>query len=401
MIIDAHPDLGAHTITISGTGEVVFSHPALRGVHLHAAGLSVDEAAVCTAIVEATRETRNEPMPVNDDSVGELESLIDAAGTLRPEYVHDRPASDQERAGPMSLLPETTDAYAQTGDSADEINQIAPVASIEAQERVTASDPDLDQAVAKWNSPDCDLPKLTVLGPVHVHGHGDVPAVRRAYLAEMLTYLVLHPDGVVTNEFLQVTGVSRSRLTIDLALLRKWLGTNPTTGHDHLQDARETAAAKRLGMPAYEAEDILVDLDLFRRLRARGEARGADGITDLITALRLVSGEPFSQLRDKGWSWLHDGQRHDHVAVSMIVDTAHIVVSRALAEGDHALAREAADIALLAAPHDDIPHLDYVRVLTATGHQGLAEKELDDHIYNRDDGDGPVEPPERSKRAAG
>ena len=287
------------------------------------------------------------------------------------------------------------------GGTGEEIRQIAPVASIAAREHVAASDPALGQAVAKWNSPTCDLPKLTLLGPVHIRANGDVPAVRRAYLAEMLTYLFLHPNGVSTHEFLEVTGVSRSRLTIDLARLRSWLGTNPITGHDHLPDARETAAAKRPGRPAYEAEAILVDIDLFRRLRARGEARGADGVTDLIAALRLVTGEPFAQLRDKGWSWLFDGLRHDHIAVSMIVDTAHIVVSRALSEGNHDTAREAAEIALMAAPHDDIPHLDFARVLTATGHQGLAEKELDDHIYNRDDGDGPVEPPERSKRAAG
>ncbi|MFI5623479.1 LysM peptidoglycan-binding domain-containing protein [Nocardioides sp. NPDC051685] len=401
VIIDAHPDLGAHTITIAETGDLTITHPMLRDVHLHAAGLIEDEAALCTAIVEATRETRNEPMPVNNNSADDMEPLIDAAGALRPEYVHERPDSDQEPAGPMSLLPEPTETYARTGDTGDEIRQMAPVASIAARERVAAVDPAIDQAVAKWNSPTCDLPKLTLLGPVHLRANGDVPAVRRAYLAEMLTYLFLHPNGVSTHEFLDVTGVSRSRLTIDLARLRSWLGTNPITGHDHLPDARETAAAKRLGHPAYEAEDILVDFDLFRRLRARGEARGADGISDLIAALRLVSGEPFSQLRDKGWSWLIDGQRHDHIAISMIVDTAHIVVSRALADGDNDVAREAADIALRAAPHDDIPHLDFARVLTATGHQGLAEKELDDHIYNRDDGEGPVEPPARSKRAAG
>ena len=42
---------------------------------------------------------------------------------------------------------------------------------------------------------------------------------------------------------------------------------------------------------------VATDMDLFRRLRTRGESRGAAGIDDLTTALALVSGEPFSDLR--------------------------------------------------------------------------------------------------------
>lgn len=85
----------------------------------------------------------------------------------------------------------------------------------------------------------------------------------------------------------------------------------------------------------------------------------------------------------------------------MIADTAHIVVTRALAEHDHDVAHFAAETAIKAAPYDDVPHLDYARVLDATGHAGLAEQHLDQHIYNRDDGDGPVEPPPRTRRVAG
>lgn len=402
VILDAFPDLAATRLTVSADGLLAVEHTALGDVRLRAAGLTSEEAATCAAIVEATRGAETRPMPATESAVAGMEALIDAAGALRPEYIQERPASGHEPAGPGSLLPAATATYVACGATTEEdVNQLAPVIVPEVRDTVTAMDPSLDDDVAAWHTASSRRPKLTLLGPVHLRAYGVVPTARRPYFAELLAYLTLHPGGVSTSEYLEAIGVSRSRLTIDLGKLRNWLGVNPRTGTDHLPDARRTAAAERLGHPAYQVEDVLVDLDLFRRLRARGEARGADGITDLHQALRLVSGEPFTQLRDKGWSWLFDGERHDHIAVSMIVDTAHLIVNRALPEHEHQIAREAAEIAMKAAPYDDVPRLDFSRVLSATGHPGLAEEHLTEHIYNRDDGDGPVEPPARSRRAAG
>ena len=402
MILDALPDLDATTLTITADGHLTIGHPALHDRHLTAAGLTVDEAATCVAIVEATRAAEARPMPMDESATEGTEALIDAAGALRPEYVHQRPRSDDEPAGRNSLLPERTATYvAQCATTKDDVDQLAPIVAAETRDAIASLDPTLDDDIAEWHNPSSRYPKLILLGPVHLRAHGAVPPARRPYFAELLAYLLLHPTGVSTSEYLDAIGVSRSRLTIDLGKLRNWLGKNPRTAKDHLQDARKTPASKRLGHPAYQAEDVLVDLDLFRRLRARGEARGADGIADLHQALCLVSGEPFSQLRDKGWSWLLDGQRHDHIATSMIVDTAHLVVNRALPEHEHEIARDAAEIAMKAAPYDDVPRLDFSRVLSATGHPVLAEEHTTEHIYNRDDGDGPIQPPARSRRAAG
>lgn len=402
VVIGALPDLDATKLTITTEGRVTIAHPTLQDVGLTAAGITSEEATTCAAIVEATRGAQDRPMPQNESATEGMEALVDAAGALRPEYVHERPSSGQEPAGHDSLLPDPTDTYvAQCATTSDDVNQLAPVVDPSAHDTVTAMDPTLDDDIAEWLSPRPRFPKLTLLGPVHLRACGAVPPARRPYFAELLAYLALHPEGVRTDEFLDAIGISRSRLTIDLGKLRNWLGKNPRTGNDHLQDARRTPASKRLGYPAYQAEDILVDLDLFRRLRTRGQARGSEGITDLHQAVRLVTGEPFSHLRPKGWSWLLDGQRHDHVAVSMIVDTAHIVVNRALSEHENQIAREAAEIATKAAPYDDVPRLDFARVLAAMGHQGLAEEYISDHVYNRDDGDGPVEPSIRSKRTAG
>ncbi|MFD4323623.1 LysM peptidoglycan-binding domain-containing protein [Nocardioides sp. NPDC058538] len=401
VILDAHADLGAHTITVTTSGDLTFAHPALGEIRLRAAGLTTDEATMCAAIVEATREAHTQPMPVAEHATDGMEPLIDAAGALRLEYVHERPSNNQP-AGETSILPAASATYVTASDTTpDDVHQLAPTLDHDVRDRVLATDPNLDEDVAEWHSDRCRFPKLTLLGPVHLRARGKVPTKRRPYLAELLTYLHLHPDGVTTPDFLETIGVVRSRLTADLSALRAWLGTNPRTKTAHLPGALKTRAAHRLGYAAYQADDILVDLDLFRRLRARGQAKGEDGITDLVEALRLVTGEPFSDLREKGWAWLAQGQRHDQIAVSMIVDTAHLVVTRALAEHNHDLARFAAETAIAAAPFDDVPHLDYARVLKATGHDRLAEQHLDQHIHNRDDGDGPVEPPSRSHRAAG
>jgi hypothetical protein len=119
--------------------------------------------------------------------------------------------------------------------------------------------------------------------------------------------------------------------------------------------------AVRRSLRRVEVEDragILVDADLFRRLRVRGEARAADGIADLIVALSLVSGPPFDQLRSDGYEWLTDGARIDHHMVCGIADVAHLVATHALAVGDIKRVRAAAEIAQLAAPYEEIPRLD-------------------------------------------
>lgn len=400
VVLNAHADLGAHILNVSANSDLVFSHPALAGVRVRAAGLTRDEATTCAAIVDATRETQNQPMPVTNDTTDRLEALIDTAGAVRAEYVHERP-DDRKPAGATSVLPEPTETYVAAAETdRDDVRQLAPVID-PAVRSALGEDPVLDECLARWHSDACRLPKLTLLGPVHLRASGKIPTKRRTYLAELLTYLHLHPNGVTTTEFLEALGISRSRLTADLSFLRAWLGTNPRTRTAHLPGATETRAAQRLGHAAYQADDILVDLDLFRRLRARAQAKGAGGLTDLVDALRLVTGEPFSDQRKNGWAWLARGQRHDQIAVSMIVDTAHLVVTRALVENDHDLARFAAETAINAAPYDDVPHLDYARVLKAAGHNALAEQHLDQHIHNRDDGDGIVEPPERSRRTAG
>ena len=85
------------------------------------------------------------------------------------------------------------------------------------------------------------------------------------------------------------------------------------------------------GIGIYALNGVLVDADLFKRLRLRGQTRGPDGITDLQAALNLVTGAPFDQLRPGGYEWLTEGNRLDHIYAEAIVDVAHTVTTAALA----------------------------------------------------------------------
>ncbi len=138
-------------------------------------------------------------------------------------------------------------------------------------------------------------------------------------------------------------------------------------------------------------------MDLFRRLRARGQARGAEGMSDLIAALRLVAGQPFSNLRTPGWTWLLEGDRLDEVMTCAVADVAHLVTTHALGIGAGELARFAAAKGYEANPDGEIAQLDLVAVLHAYGRHDEAEERLMQELNRRDDELGPLDPPPRTE----
>ncbi len=225
---------------------------------------------------------------------------------------------------------------------------------------------------------------------------------RRPYFVEILAYLALHPKGATASDVADVFGIAASRARTDVSSLRDWLGTNPRTNRPHLPAANESPTYLESGVKTYQVQDVLVDLDLFRRLRARGQARGAAGIDALKTAISLVHGLPFSLLREKGWSWLLDTERVHETIGCAIVDTAHILVLDALAKGDLDLAREVAETACEAAPYDDICRLDLIKVAAAEGHGQAVERMLADDVFNRtDDHLPPIGVPKRTGDVVG
>jgi nucleoid-associated protein YgaU len=384
---------GDAAIEVTAEGRLRVPHV---GLDLTAAGLSAEEAAACAAIVDLTRDAEVVPIPRQEGATG-WRVLADQAGALVGDLTEQRPAGE---AGETSLLPEATQRYeAVSAVTAEDVDGLAPLVPEESRRTVEDSDPQLDHDLAEWRDPDSPLPKLRLLGPVTATARGGVPRVaeRKAFFTELLAYLALHPAGVSARQVEEAFGIKRSRARTDLSLLREWLGVNPRTGLQHLPPATSSPAHAERGTGGYQLSDVLIDLDLFRRLRARAQAHGANGIEDLVDALELVSGEPFTCLRDHGWTWLLDEERVHETATLAVVDVAHVVVTDALSRDDADRARFAAETACRAAPYDDICRLDLAKVAEAEGHGELAEQILDQHVFNRtDDHLPPIDLPART-----
>lgn len=348
------------SIELTDTGRVLVPG---AGLDLVAVGLTPDEAQGCAALLAAGKGLADAPVPTDDTVTDGWRSLTDTAGALRADLVTGR-----EGAEASTVLPDRDASYLEVGAvQPEDLDALAPGVPPETTTRVTEADPDLEDDLAAWFADDCPLPRLTLLGPVRARTRGRALTERKAYMTSVLTFLATRPHGATPEELADTFSVSATKARVYAGIVRDWLGTNPRTGEPHLPDARLAPSAQVRGVPVYEVQDVLVDADLFRRLRARGQARGADGIADLVRALQLVTGEPLSRLRPGAWSWLYDGDRLDQHLTCAVVDVAHLVVTRALQEGDLEVAEEAARIAHLAAPDEHIPLLDLAAAADARG----------------------------------
>jgi nucleoid-associated protein YgaU len=368
-----------------------------EAAEVHAAGLSIVEARACAGILDATTAAENIESPV---STTDSSAFADVTGAVRKDLTDAR----SEPAGAASLLPLETKAYIEVAaTSSEDIETLAPAVPSSVGDDIVAADPDLGNEVAEWFDSGSLRPKLTLLGSVSGRAHGEpkVVANRKAFYVELLAYLALHPRGVTSDEVATAFSLTKDRAYVDLTHLRKWLGTNRATGDPYMPRLKATRGPREASESRYRVDGVLCDLDLFRRLRLRGQARGADGVEDLVQALRLVAGPPFSHLRDTGWTWLLEGERLDHVITCSIVDVAHIVTTHALASQDLDLARSAAETAYTAAPYDDVARLDLIQVAALSGHAEIAERHLVDGILNRSDDDsGPIDLPPRTAQVS-
>jgi nucleoid-associated protein YgaU len=354
------------------------------GVTLQPSTLPTAEASAMAALMASLRGVEDQPMPpATQDTPAAQFMSVD--GALRPEFTQPRSATS-ETGG--SMLPEPDEKYlTAAATTAEDLEALAPDVPPSVRVEIEALDPGLDADVAAWTDPDARRPRVQVLGPVAVEAWGARPEeiANLGGTTEFIVFLACQDHGVTPERAAVALGWSEATVHNRARDARRLLGERPD-GEPWLPDASKSDAARQRGVATYELHpQILVAADLFRRLRARGQARGAGGLEDMIVALSLVGGRPFDQLRKRGYGWLADIPL-DHYLSHAVVDLAHLIVNRTLLDGDTATARWACQIAITAAPDEDKPRLDLAAIAEADG-AGTADETVTDQVINRVDAD--------------
>lgn len=352
--------------------------------------LTTDEAAVLGQLFDDAETAGDVDIPMAVALDGEPTN-VDQAGALTEQLTEARSG----RGDPDSILPRPDGAYVESAaTTVEDLAALAPASPASEGAAAIAADPTLDQDLDYWADPHSQRPKLRVLGPVELHAAGEQTKEvesRPAYFAELAAYLVCHPEGLTPNQVAADFGIQNNTLHTRLGQLRKWLGKKPGSEEWHLPPAQRVR-----GQQVYQLSGVLTDANLFRRLRARGEARGPEGIDDFRTALKLVRGRPYDQQRVKGYGWLVDTP-DDHYLVAAIVDVAHVYATHSLTESRPNQALWAAEKAITAAPYEDKPRLDLARARQAMGDDAEAHRYLRQEVFNRSDDDrAPLDPSART-----
>jgi hypothetical protein len=388
--------------------------PALN-LELIAQQIPADEAEQLAQMLALAATTEDRPVP---DTAGDTpwNEYSDAAGNLRRSAAvgvapsrsapepdpgcgaekgsADSPAAhaagDQTGSAPSvtrSVLPLPTDTYLhQAATTPADLDALAPHIDQATSAQIESIDPELDRDLAAWHDPACTQPKIRLLGPVSVTAQGSLPQrnPRLLWNTEIVAYLATRPGGVSVETYGtdmwpdDPNIASKTKPRQSISIVRQWLGINARTGREHLPKGGGAGLAN-----PYRLEDVLVDAELFRRLRLRGTARGADGIADLWAALNLVAGVPFSDRRPEGYRWLADDAL-DHIYAGMIVDVAHILATHHLAAGEPELAASAAHVALKAGSSEDVPLLDLVAACDAQDNRAEADAYIKRILTNHD-----------------
>src|SRR5690606_27476527 len=211
--------------------------------------------------------------------------------------------------------------------------QPLPVIAGPAMTAQPPDDPGLDEAVAAWWGGAIQPPRVALLGPVEVPAPGQYPTHRTRVCQELVVFLAAQgaagaDAAEITRRLWPQQEVPPTLRTAVIMSVRRWLGTGPG-GEQWLSEAVPDGRYRL-------QEGLLVDWHLFRRLRTRGERRGAAGVPDLRAALRLVRGAPLPEAGQRAglrvpYSWLPGSPFAPELIVAGVTDTAHRLVDLSLA----------------------------------------------------------------------
>lgn len=354
-------------------------------VEVEAVHLRQEELDASVQLSRLMDDSRDVAVPVDPSARG-WRAFVNEVGAPRAEVVDARPEDPNEPAGSASLLPGSDADYLEkTADTREDLARLAPVVRLP---EATASDgtagdgvgqdvadPALDQDLADWVDAKCTRPRVKVLGPVKVWGAGPTTTVagKVPTIYAVVGYVALHPEGVIASQIAAMAGVETTNVRSKLSDARAWLGNRPD-GTPWLPMGQGGRPSEKRPPHRFRIEGCLVDADLFLRLKARAYRRGAAGLDDLVTALRLVRGRPFTVSgRPERWLWATEGEHRDAILTAAIVDVAELTIARSVVAGDLDLAREAYRIGIAVDPDGEVLKVSIAMLELADDHPERAQ----------------------------
>ncbi|MBZ5735362.1 LysM peptidoglycan-binding domain-containing protein [Nocardioides sp. TRM66260-LWL] len=390
-IVVVHGEEEAPAVELTGDGMAFLP---MWGISVRAFTLPASEAEAMAALLTSTRNLEDQPMPAPESDDGPLGKYALADGSLREEYTEPRHTDGND---PSSLLPDADAVYLATAaTTVEDLAVAAPSIPAATLEEIEAIDPTLAEDLADWFDETSPRPKIRLLGPVdvQVRGGGDPTGLSNlAGTISFIAYLACQDRGVTGERAADAFGWKTTKTVQNRATdARYLLGTRPD-GSDWLPEAGASDGARR-GAPTYGlvtgTGGVLVDFDLFRRLHFRARKLGdVGGEQDLVTALSLVAGAPFEASTDRRFPWLFKGQRHDDIMSSAIQKVAHVLATRAVAEGRMDLVRLACEAARKANPYTDVAWLDLAAAAEAESGRAAADALVRTNVVDRFDEDLP------------
>ncbi|WP_046767041.1 LysM peptidoglycan-binding domain-containing protein [Jiangella alkaliphila] len=279
---------------------------------------------------------------------------IDAGG--RPA---DEPEPGEVGPGLLESLEAEFDRSTPAEPDVQPAADVKPVAGAEPVEEVPAATaPETVAAAAPPVPVPGDGPTIALLGPVEVEdADGPVEQSKYRQLTEIAAFIALHPGrghAALDDAMWPGSRVTQNTRNTAISKLRRWFGRD-AHGDDYLPRV-DTGYRFHPG--------VTTDWDEWRSLV--GDDPTLAGTQQLVAALELVRGQPFTGVNPRRYGWAEHLKQE---MISAIVDAAHELAQRALRGGDAHLARKASTIGLQVEPGMELLWRDRIKAEHLAGNR--------------------------------
>ncbi|TDC48306.1 LysM peptidoglycan-binding domain-containing protein [Jiangella ureilytica] len=201
-------------------------------------------------------------------------------------------------------------------------------------------------------------PTVLLLGPVEVEdAEGPVEQSKYRQLTEIAAFIALNPGrghSALDDAMWPGSRVTQNTRNTAISKLRRWFGRD-IHGDDYLP---------RVDSGYRFHPGVSTDWDQWRALV--GDDPTLAGTPQLVAALELVRGQPFTGVNPRRYGWAEHLKQE---MISAIVDAAHELAQRAIRGGDAHLARKASTIGLQVEPGMELLWRDRIRAEHLAGNR--------------------------------